>query len=748
MDEQGTHPVGTAGRVLGPLAGRRLKWAVVAVAVACSGAFLALGGEAEPVANTAASLPDDAESARAAAVQAGLPSSGVSPAIAVFTREDGEALDDADLAAVGEATGRGLEVALPLLEEAGLDAAQGGAPAEGAPGEGAPGEGAPAQGAPGGGAPGGPPSGPQVSEDGTTALGVVPLPADVPDGQLGEVVEELRSALRDGLPDGLQVAVTGGPAFGADIGAVFEGADITLLASTAAIVAVLLLLTYRSPWLWLVPLTVVGLGDQVAAKLLAVLSRVTDLRADGAVTGIISVLVFGAGTNYALLLIARYREELRHVEDRHEAMRRALGSAAPAVLASGGTVVLALLALGLADDPFARSLGYAGATGIVVALVFALLVLPAAMVLFGRRLFWPFVPRVGQADPTRTGFWSKVGGVVTRRPVLTSLASVLLLGVLASGLVSLRVGQAPDEQFLVEPEAVVGQQQLAEAFPAGTSEPALVIASADRAEDVAAAVEGVDGVVSVTPGEGDGSVVPISVVTDAEPGTGAAFDQVRDLRRVATQQDAGALVGGADAEALDARDTTSRDRLLLFPVILAIVLGVLLVLLRSVVAAIVLVLTVVATYVASMGASWFAFEQLLGYPPLAVSTPLLAFLFLVALGVDYNIFLTTRAREEAVRGAPAREAVVTALAVTGGVITSAGVLLAAVFAVLGVLPLVQLAQIGVIVGFGVLLDTVVVRSLLVPALVTLLGERFWWPSHPAHGKHVAVEEQPEPAPVG
>lgn len=733
MDEQGTHPVGRAGRVLGPLAGRRVKWAVVAVAVAVSGAFLALGGEAEPVANTAASLPDDAESARAAAVQAGLPSSGVSPAIAVFTREDGEALDDADLAAVGEATGRGLEVALPLLEEAGLRAGQGAPPADGAPG---------------GAAPGGPPAGPQVSEDGTTALGIVPLPADVPDGQLGEVVEELRSALRDGLPGGLQVAVTGGPAFGADIGAVFEGADITLLASTAAIVAVLLLLTYRSPWLWLVPLTVVGLGDQVAAKLLAVLSRVSDVRADGAVVGIISVLVFGAGTNYALLLIARYREELRHVEDRHEAMRRALGSAAPAVLASGGTVALALLALGLADDPFARSLGYAGATGIVVALVFALLVLPAAMVLFGRRLFWPFVPKVGQADPTRTGFWSKVGGVVTRRPVLTSLASVLLLGVLASGLVSLRVGQAPDEQFLAEPEAVVGQQQLAEAFPAGTSEPAVVIASADRAQDVAAAAEGVDGVVSVETGEGDGSVVPITVVTDAEPGTGAAFDQVRDLRAAATAEDPGALVGGADAEALDARDTTSRDRLLLFPVILAIVLGVLLVLLRSVVAAVVLVLTVVATYVASMGASWFAFEQVFGYPPLAVSTPLLAFLFLVALGVDYNIFLTTRAREEAVRGAPAREAVVTALAVTGGVITSAGVLLAAVFAVLGVLPLVQLAQIGVIVGFGVLLDTVVVRSLLVPALVTLLGERFWWPSHPARGKHVAVEEQPEPTPVG
>ncbi len=332
--------------------------------------------------------------------------------------------------------------------------------------------------------------------------------------------------------------------------------------------------------------------------------------------------------------------------------------------------------------------------------------------------------------------------------MITSVASVLLLGVLASGLLSLRVGQAPDEQFLVEPEAVVGQQQLAEAFPAGTGEPALVVTAADRADDVVAALEDVEGVVQVAPGEGDGSVVPVSVVLDAEPGTEAAFEQVRALRSASTQEDPGALVGGADAEALDARDATARDRLVLFPVILVIVLGVLLVLLRSVVAAVVLVLTVVATYAASMGASWFAFQNLLGYPPLAVSTPLLAFLFLVALGVDYNIFLTTRAREEAVAGAPARQAITTALAVTGGVITSAGILLAAVFAVLGVLPLVQLAQIGVIVGFGVLLDTLVVRSLLVPALVTLLGERFWWPSHPSRGKHLPHDEPaPEPAAV-
>jgi RND superfamily putative drug exporter len=716
-------PTGWPARVLGPLVGRRVKWLVVLLAVLVSGGVLALAGEAEPVSTTAAALPDDAEAARAAAAREQLPSSEVSPAIAVFSREDGELTED-DLAAAQEAAGRALAVAGDVL----------------------------ARSADGAGAPAGPPAGqpgaqdptaPQVSEDGTTALVVIPLPADLADAELGEAVDDLRAALREDLPGGLDVALTGGPAFGADIGKVFDGADITLLATTAGVVALLLLLTYRSPWLWLVPLTVVGTGDQVAAKVLAVMSRLTDVRADGAVTGIVSVLVFGAGTNYALLVIARYREELRHVEDRHEAMRRALGSAAPAVLASGGTVILALLALGFAKDPFAQSLGYAGAAGIAVALVYALLVLPAAMVLFGRRLFWPFVPRLGQADPTRTGVWAKVGAAVTGRPVVTVVASVLALGVLAAGGIGLTIGQSPEEQFLETPEAVVGQQQLADAFPAGTSEPAVVMASADRADAVEAAAEGVEGVDAVSPGEGGADLVPLSVVLSGEPGTEEAFDQVRALREAAHEADPGSLVGGSDAEALDSRETAARDRLVLFPVILGIVLVVLLVLLRSVVAAVTLVLTVVATYVASTGASWFAFQNLLDFPPLEVSTPLLTFLFLVALGVDYNIFLTTRAREEAVAGAPARQAITTALAVTGGVITSAGVLLAAVFAVLGVLPLVQLAQIGVIVGFGVLLDTLVVRSLLVPALVTLMGERFWWPSHPAKGKHVA---EPEPAP--
>jgi putative drug exporter of the RND superfamily len=679
-----------AGRALGRLVGPRAKWVAVLLATVASGLVLAFGAAPEAASTTATSLPAGAEAARVAALRASWLDSGTAPALGVFTRA-GEQLTEADLAAVTAAQ-------LRVVEQ---DPQRGGPPA-------------------------------QVADDRAAAMLVVPLPSDLSDEEVATTVEELRGTLRQDLPSGLGVAVTGGPAFSADIGRVFDGADIRLLGATAGVVALLLLVTYRSPWLWLVPLTVVGTGDQVAAKVLAALSRATDIRADGAVTGITSVLVFGAGTNYALLLIARYREELRRTEDRHDAMRAALRSASPAILASSCTVILALLGLGFADDPFITSLGYAGAAGIVTALAFTLLVLPAAMVLFGRRLFWPFVPRPGQQDPTRTGPWSRVGAAVTRRPVVVSAASVAALAVMTLGALGLEVGLRPTEQFLEKPEAVVGQEQLAASFPAGSGDPTVVLTRTIAVPAVTAAVEGVEGVDSVRESASGSGLTELSAVLQADPGSERAFDTVRAIRAAVHEvDDAVALVGGADAEAVDARTTAARDFRVLAPLVLGIVLIVLLLLLRSVVAAIVLVLTVVATYGASMGASWFAFDRWFGFPALDLSTPVLAFLFLVALGVDYNIFLTTRAREEASGGRSARDAIVGALAVTGGVITSAGILLAAVFAVLGVLPLIQLAQIGVIVGFGVLLDTLLVRTVVVPALVTLLGERFWWPSHPA-----------------
>jgi RND superfamily putative drug exporter len=450
--------------------------------------------------------------------------------------------------------------------------------------------------------------------------------------------------------------------------------------------------------------------------------------------GITSVLVFGAGTNYALLLIARYREELRQHEDRHDAMRRALGSAAPAILASSSTVVLALLTLAFAVTPFNRAIGFAGAAGIVVAVVYALLVLPAAMVLFGRGLFWPFVPKLGQDDPTRTGVWSRVGDFVVRRPAAVVAGSLALIAVLAVGALGIDTGLSQTEQFRERVESIEGQEALERSFPAGSSQPTVVLTDPDTVQDVVRTVSDVDGVASARPSDAGDTVAQVDVILTAEPGSDESLATIEELRTVLDDVDgADALVGGPEAEALDSRRAAAHDRAVVMPLVLLVVLAVLLLLLRSVVAAVLLVLTVVATYLASLGVSWLALSRLFDFPAFDLQVPLLGFLFLVALGVDYNIFLTTRAHEETPEHG-SRRGIVVALAVTGGVITSAGILLAAVFTVLGVLPLVTLTQLGVVVGFGVLLDTLLVRSVLVPALVSLVGPRFWWPSALARGR--------------
>jgi RND superfamily putative drug exporter len=666
------------------LVGRRLSWVVVVVAILFSGVMLGLGVEAVQADNATSNLPTDSEAARASRLQQSLGTAEYTPAIVVVDR-GGEELTSADRAVVAR---KAAELA-PLASD-------------------------------------GQQVVPVFAEDDQAAFIAVPLSTTIAEEDLAGPVGEIRDAASADLPDGLQASVTGGPAFVVDLSKVFDGADVRLLITTAGVVALLLLVTYRSPWLWLVPLTVVGVADQVAAQGLAIGTHVFGFPTDGAVTGITSVLVFGAGTNYALLIIARYREELRRHDDRYHAMRIALDNAAPAILASSSTVVLALLCLGFADNPSSRSIGFGGAIGIVTAVVYALVVLPAAMTLFGRRLFWPFVPRVGQAEPTREGLWAKVAAVVTARPTLVSVAGVAVLAVLALPVAGISTGLSDTEQFRETPESVTGQEVLAEHFPAGASQPTVVIASADRADAVAREVAGVDGVQRVDRSEGDREHAVLSVVLDAGPGTEQAFEAVTAVRTAARGVDETALVGGSDAESLDAEAAAERDQRLVIPMILAVVLLVLFVLLRSAVAAVVLVATVVATFAASLGASWWAFTHWFGFPALDLGVPLLSFLFLVALGVDYNIFLTTRAKEEAAKHDTV-QAISTALAVTGGVITSAGILLAAVFAVLGVLPLITLTQIGVIVGFGVLLDTLLVRSVLVPALVSLLGRRFWWP---------------------
>jgi RND superfamily putative drug exporter len=566
-----------------------------------------------------------------------------------------------------------------------------------------------------------------ISEDSTTAVVTVPMEQTDATEEIATRVEKLRELAKEGAPSGLEVYVTGPEGFSADLSGVFAGADFTLLLSTVIIVAVLLLITYRSPTLWLVPLLVVGVADGMAGQLARQVAALFGITPDGSVTGILSVLVFGAGTNYALLLIARYREELLLHEDRHVAMAKAIRGAGPAIIASGTTVTLALLTLSFADLAGNRALGLVCATGIVIAMIAALGVLPAALVVFGRGLFWPFVPKFGGVNKSDSGLWAKLGKGVSKRPIAVSLLGVLILGGLASGVSGIQVGLASTDRFLKTPEAVVGQQVLAEAFPAGSTSPTIVVAKAAQAEEVKALVENVDGVASVSIGESDGTITQLNVILDAEGQSEEAYAAIKLMRdEVDKATGADAKVGGLDAQALDVKDAYAHDQLVVIPLILILVFVVLVILLRSFVAPVLLLVTVVASFFASMGAGWLIFTSVLGFPALDLSVFLFSFLFLVALGVDYNIFLVTRAKEEAEK-VGTRQGMIKALSATGGVITSAGILLAAVFAVLGVLPLVALAQIGVIVCIGVLLDTLLVRTVIVPALAFMTGKNFWWP---------------------
>ncbi len=567
-----------------------------------------------------------------------------------------------------------------------------------------------------------------ASTDGRAGLATVPVRAELSGFELNDAVKALRAAAADGLPTELTAHVTGGPAFGADIANAFTGANITLLIVTALVVALLLIATYRSPVLWLVPLTVIGFADRVATVVGTAVAQVSGLTFDGSTSGITSVLVFGAGTNYALLLISRYREELRKESDHRAALRRAVRAAGPAIVASNATVVLALLTLILAVIPSTRSLGTCAACGLIVAAVFVLLVLPPLLALCGRRVFWPFIPRAGEAQTTTTGAWHRVADAVGHRPAVVCAVAVTVLAVLATGLLGIHVGLSQTQQFRVQADSVNGFDTLAAHFPGGASDPTVVIASTAQASDVERAITAAPHVVSAAPAaQSPTGLTKWSVIIDAAPASSGAFNVIGTLRKSVRSADPTALVGGADEQALDIRDAAVRDRLVVIPAILVVVLAVLFALLRAVLAPPVLVAATVLSALAALGLGGWASIHLFGFPALDNSTPLFAFLFLVALGVDYTIFLVTRAREET----PAhgtRDGMVRAVSATGGVITSAGIVLAAVFCVLGVLPLIVLTQLGIIVGLGILLDTFVVRTLVIPALFALIGDRIWWPT--------------------
>lgn len=687
----------------------RTSWIVLLAGIIATAALFVIAGYQSADSAPPVGLPDSAESIQAADLQEQFRDDDATSGILVFGRESGELSDD-DLAAIAERAGELGDVALDGFV---------------------------------------PP--PTVSEDGTTALIAVPLEIEESVSTQAERADEIRAIASDGLPDGIEVWFTGAEGFLVDISAVFEGANFVLLGVTALVVAVLLIVTYRSPILWIVPLAVVGVADFIAGIAARLVADAAGITLDGSVTGILSVLVFGAGTNYALLLIARYRDELRLHADRREAMAIALRGAGPAIIASGSTVALALATLLFGELSGNRSLGLAGAVGIVVAMAYALLVLPAALVVFGRWLFWPLVPRYGTPDTISRSPWGKLGRAVSKRPIIVAIAGFAVLGAFASGLTTLDVGLSQNDRFIVKPEAVLGQERLAEAFSAGSTAPAAVIVPADDAAEVSDGLADVDGVVEVRPGPADDEIAQLDIVLDADPESQEAFAIIADVRLALDDLgDGSGLVGGIDAEGLDLRDAQQRDQNLVIPLILVLVLAVLIVLLRSLLAPVLLLVAVVASFFSAVGIGSILFETVFGFPGVDTNVLLFSFLFLVALGVDYSIFLVTRAKEE-VPLLGTTEGMVRALAATGGVITSAGILLAAVFAVLGVLPLITLTQVGVIVCIGVLIDTLLVRTVIVPAMTYIAKDRFWWPRRPelsdaeaaARGANGQAERMPD-----
>ncbi|MEU9129578.1 MMPL family transporter [Kitasatospora sp. NPDC048540] len=675
----------------GPGRPRATAWIVLLLTVLGLGAAFALGpADATTTRATGTALPAGSQSAEVAEILRALPTGAAAPAIVVYSTTDGSPLTDAQRTLITErATALG---ALGLAPEAAR---------------------------------------PRTVQDRVATVAVL-LRTDAPDDRNTATVDRIRRTAAADLPAPLRAEVTGGPAFRADIAQVFAGADVSLLIATASVVAVLLLITYRSPVLWLVPLLVVGAADRTAGLLVGALAPHAGVVVDASAAGILSVLVFGAGTDYALLLVSRYRDELRLTDDRFTAMARAWRGTAPAVLASGTTVVLSLLTLLAAQLTGNRGLGFAGAVGILTAMAFGLLVLPAALVLPGRRLFWPLVPEVGEpVAADRRGVWARIGRAVAGHPARTVAAGSAVLLLLASGALGLHTGLAQSDSFRRTPEAVLGQRTLAAVQPAGSAAPLTLTAARGAADRVLDAARQVPGVASVTQGPATDRYATAQAVLTAAPGTAESDRTIERLRTdLGRIPGAGALVGGQSAEAYDTARADAHDTRVVVPLVLAIVLAVLVLLLRALVAPVLLVATVIASYFAALGASWLLFRTAYHFPALDANVPLLSFLFLVALGVDYNIFLIARTREDTLAGHDTRRAVLRALASTGGVITSAGILLAAVFAVLGVLPLITLTQIGVIVGIGVLLDTLLVRTVLVPALVLLTGRRFWWPGRP------------------
>ena len=584
----------------------------------------------------------------------------------------------------------------------------------------------------------------QVSEDGSAALVLSSIEATGQAENLLDPVNDIRDRV-SGSEGGLEVAVTGAAGYAADSIEVFESINGTLFGAAFTLVFILLILIYRSPFLLWFPLLAVGFAEILSRAIGFGLTEM-GVTVNGQSSSILSVLVLGAGTDYALLLIARYREELRRHEGRTESMQIALRGAGPAILASGGTVIAALLCLSLAELNSTASLGPIGAIGIASAMLAMLTLLPAMLVIFPRVIFWPKVPKYGtEGTDAEHGPWRRLGERTARSPRRVWIGALAILIVMSAGLLAYDDSLTSSGGFRDDVEAVRGENLISESFPGGANVPTdIVVGDPEKADAVAQAVTEIDGVAIVRPAaEGENGVL-LSAVLEPEAYSTAAFaliDPVREASKAAGGPSA--LVGGGTAVEYDIREANKRDIKVVVPLVILVVFLILVALLRALAAPLLLIGTVLVSFFAALGVGVIISDWVFGFPGTDPSLPLFAFVFLVALGIDYNIFLMARVREETVRHGT-REGMLRGLAVTGGVITSAGIVLAGTFLVLSVLPLVFLTTLGITVAFGVLLDTFLVRSVLVPALTLDIGPRVWWPSRLSREPSERAEDGPEP----
>ena len=706
--------------------GRRTKWVVIALWIVAVFALSPLGGKLADATRdeTASFLPAGAESTRVQELlKDRFPGGETTIGLIVYKRDGG--LTEADRAKIARDAQR-VDDAIPVTQPAQVPFSSDAPPG-------------------------------LVSENGEAAYTVVTVPLNF--DRVADWGKETRDLVGDG-GGGLQVYVTGDLGLWADFEEVFGEVDTRLLLATVLLVLVLLGAIYRAPLIAIIPIVVVGLAYQVATAFIYLYADAGNTVNSNS-TGILVVLMFGVGTDYCLLLVSRYREELHRVEDKHAAMARALRRAGPALLASGCTVIAAMLVLLLADTGSTKSLGPVSAIGVASVLLAGLTLLPALLTAAGRKGFWPRSSAVAcQPDvdlAQRQGLWRRFGDRVLQRPGLALAATTALFALFTLGLLAYKEDYSIGGFFKKSVESVEGFDVLAESFPQGALAPTSILVLRDDGEarvsdaDLAAVrrrVEGIDGVASVSEPQRseDGDIGRIEVTFGDDPYSEAALarvdtlrDRVRDLPGGAT-----ALVGAGSAVQQDFNDAAARDLRVIVPVALLVITIILGILLQAIVAPLVLIATVMASFFGTLGLSIFFFIEVQGSAGVDASLPTFAFIFLVALGVDYTIFLMSRVREEA-RTHGTREGVLRALAATGPVITSAGVILAGTFAVLMTLPVTFAFNIGFMVAVGILLDTFIVRTIMVPAAVELLGDRVWWPSTARGGGH-ALREHAEPEP--